>query len=149
MCLLARKLQIAEEDITCYKILERIALKTVELNSKGPLVADKPDKIYVTPYMRKIVELNQTYTEEHFSEAYTPENIDVCSVDAYALHTFITKEDAEKEVERLSYFFKLKGLQIIKCTIPKGSWYAVGEMAFSRKIDSYASEKLFISDIIA
>lgn len=138
MCLILQedKKLIAEEDIVCYKVA------TVWYKSKNGIRTKLEMK---TPFQKCTVELNKTYDSklivEKVMETFTIH---------IGIHSFITKEGAEKLCNHLNRF--LEYYKVIECVIPKGSEYYVGRFfSTSSRItnpNSYASNKLTYKTII-
>ncbi len=124
MCLLIKKETYrtkATEDIVCYKVVK---LKQTYFNN-----------YYVTYYFDCVVELGKTYTSY-----LRREKLHYHYIVHKGLHTFKNLDDAKEFVKT-----RLK-TSIIKCIIPKGSWFFEGN--FDVFLPSYASSKLKYIEIV-
>ena len=113
--------KVAEEDITCYKIVKEY---------------DKEEGKYTSPrYKRKKWEIGKTYTNKGEKGDFA------CAVYGGFYHTYKSKAIAEclcKEYPGKTH--------VAKCAIPKGTIYYVG-FVNNTEIRGYASRKLKIDEI--
>ena len=113
--------KIAKRDISCYKVV----YSSDNIN----------DNIYETFYQGTAVELGKTYNSEiHRKNSCYDQKVDQIE---QGLHSFKLLSKAKK-------FINEQGVEedcvVIKCSIPKGSEYYLGD--FNGKNDSYASTGL-------
>ena len=125
MCLYIKKDQkskICRKDITCYKICDY---------TYGRLF---------TFYRCDAIEIGETYISDiwlHKSSPFVP--INLASI-TKGLHSFVSIKSL------LNAVCFNEHIRIIKCIIPKGSEYYLGE--FENKNDAYASNKLKYLEIV-
>jgi hypothetical protein len=104
MCLQnVKKLKIAAEDITCYKV-----------------IIEREEGVYITPYRRAHVCIGETYHSEiDWEDEFVEE----------ALHSFTTMNGAEMETlwwKNQSTVYSKESFKIAECIIPKGALYGKG-----------------------
>lgn len=117
------KLEITDKDIVCYKIIQ------------------KPSRYrnYRTFFRNMTIKLGETYTSS-IVRSFDWQGLDCIE---NGLHSFAEMQDIFKDFPRDTPFDNRT--YIVKCTIPKGSYYYKGEF---RNISSYASDKLRYDKIV-
>jgi len=133
-----RQSKIAEDDIICYKVLDK------------NYVHDK----LTTIFKRSVVNIGKLYTSEFTF------NHDSTSVQM-GLHSFVHEDDAKKLMEYVNRYKSNnehelnKFAVVVKCIIPKGSSYYEGNFEYytdlgreAQNVDSYASNVLIYNEII-
>ena len=129
MCLNVKKrscVQTAKKDIVVYKHLSRVRLIVDSIRNED-IVS------YLTTYRRSEIVIGQTYTSVLEKSDYNKVKVD------FGLHSFAEKRPCciDGMTERANV--------VVRCTIPKGSKYYVGEFCCEK---SYASNCLRYDEII-
>jgi hypothetical protein len=112
--------KVATKDITCYKFLKR------RLNIH--------EYYYTTYYQLSPVEIGNTYE----SKIIVEKSVIGEHIINIALHSFKYLSNLRKTIRRYGYY--TDKIVIVKCIIPKGSTYYLGD--FEGEGLSYASDKL-------
>lgn len=131
MCLhieLDTKVKIANKDIVCYKVVEKI--KNYKTTSSDYLF---------TPYRKMEVKIGEEY-ETYLRSYYLEVN--------EGFHSFVSLKDAIAEKKYWKYWVTHE-YEIVKCIIPKGAEYYKGRFTMDigsydevYYADSYASNKI-------
>lgn len=129
MCLYSKDLipKIAEEDITCYKILEECPLE---------------DCPYKTPYMEELIKREIIYGIYNFvglGDRKAKTNGEYVYIGKGYIHTYKFSVNADSMREGLSFVFD-NICHIFECIIPKGTKYYEGRDSLN--FMSYASEQI-------
>ena len=138
MCLFLKKdkdtIKQAKKDIPCYKVLSRHKSDDGTHQLRTPFMQDEVDYgITVKAEGENRTTIDFAEWEEgrfKFSRKLMGEGF---------IHTFKSIKDAEISLENAFYDFY--NPVIIKCFIPKGTWYYEGEFEYTGSV-SYASESL-------
>lgn len=126
MCLLLGRLEpiIAEEDIVCYKIVEK--------SDKGPLISISQRFEYI---------LGKTYDNGIPDPEKIPYRKTLCGIGLYGglFHSYssLKKRQLDKDLKEVE----------VKCIIPKGAYYFDGYVSGSLA-EGYASSQIKIVEII-
>lgn len=133
------KSKIAKKDIVCYKVLE------IRGKNLGRYI------YFVTPYKEKKIELNKEYADNKEIRMWEEYSClcrqTLTQIGQGVFHTFAGKMDAFAHCQNMG------GCIVVKCIIPKGSEYYVGDFvklsAGDMKITkSYGSKNLIITSEI-
>ena len=138
MCLFLKKenelINLAKKDIPCYKLLSRRKSDDGTTHLRTPFMQDEVDYgITVKAKGEHGTTIEFSDWEEgrfEFSRKLMGEGF---------IHTFKTIEDAD--ITLLSHDYAIYNPVLVKCVIPKGTWYYEGEFEYTGSV-SYASKSL-------
>lgn len=153
MCLYSdtNEIKIAKNDIVCYKVIQNIKdVNPSVLEYKTYFIdldkfnCDFEDVYYVTPFYTCPVIFGKVYHEELFEQtvreifSFKPEKSLYTEFNGNMFHSYMDKDSCS--------CIEVEGAIIVKCIIPKGSKYIVGE-DYDINL-CYGSETIIYKEII-
>lgn len=136
MCLYttSKKVQVAKEDIVCYKILIKLKKKGI-FRIFRKFTYRAPFHCYYTYRLKKLYDLGRSLKCKLFTKGCP-----TFYVVSEGYHTF---EDIQDARDMLLEWYETPGMQkIVQCIIPKGAEYVKGTTYLYNSVVSYVSNKL-------
>ena len=127
MCLYtaSEKVQVAKEDIICYKILVKVRKRWIyRIFHKSKYRA--PFSVFYTYQLKKLYDLGKSLRINF--DPY-PGGLPYHIVDE-GFHSFVNLQDAKRKLDE--WYEAPEGQTIVKCVIPKGAEYVKGTIDSSK-----------------